>query len=273
VRHKSADMKHVEVNDLDVRYELAGEGYPLVLIIGLTAHTDLWDPQLIEALSKRFTVLTFDNRGAGRTVTPEGGDFSIEMFADDTAGLMDSLGIERAHALGHSMGGMIAQELVLKYPSKVNKLVLCSTNCGGTQSVSPSQEVLNIFLDISGSLDDRFERVLKLTFPAEYLESNPQFAEDFKRRYMSAPCTDPNAVRQFMAIMRWGSYDRLPEIQSPTLVTLGTEDILIPPENCRIIAKQIPGAKLVEYHGEGHGYIYHPYEALATDLLDFLDEE
>jgi pimeloyl-ACP methyl ester carboxylesterase len=264
-------MKQIEINDLKVSYELAGDGYPLVLILGLTAHKDWWYPQLIETLSKRFTVLTFDNRGAGRTLTPEEGEFSMEMFADDTAGLMDALGLERANVLGHSMGGMIAQELVLKYPAKVNKLVLCSTNCGGTQSIPPSQEALNLMLDLSGGLKDRFERVLKLTFPAEYLETNPQFVEEFKQRYMSAPCTDANAARQFMAIIKWSSYDRLPEIQAPTLITPATEDITIPPENCRIISKLIPGAKLQEYEGVGHGYIYHPCESFVSDLLDFLD--
>jgi pimeloyl-ACP methyl ester carboxylesterase len=88
---------------------------------------------------------------------------------------------------------------------------------------------------------------------------------------MAAPCTDANAARQFMAIIKWSSYDRLPQIQSPTLLALGTEDITIPPENCRIIAKQITGAELSEYEGVGHGFIYQDYEAFAANLLDFLD--
>lgn len=104
-------MQFIEAGDLNICYELKGSGYPLVMIMGFSANMDWWDPEFIDALALKYRVLVFDNRGAGRTVTPVEGDFSLEMFADDTAMLMEKLGIERAHVFGFSMGGIIAQSL------------------------------------------------------------------------------------------------------------------------------------------------------------------
>ena len=119
-------MPKVKVNDIQIYYEVHGEGFPLVMIYGSTGSLDGWDPRLVEGLSKHFKLVLFDNRGAGRTETSNR-EYTVRLFADDTAGLMDALGISKAHILGISMGGAIAQELVLNYPEKVSKLVLCST--------------------------------------------------------------------------------------------------------------------------------------------------
>lgn len=183
---------------------------------------------------------------------------------------MDAFGIDRANILGFSMGGMIAQKLALKYPEKVTKLVLCSTHCGGEHRVSPSEEVLQMMVDRSGGLDGIFERTLQLTFPNDYLDANPDFIERFKERFMIAPCSEVNAVRQFIAILNFSTYDHLPEIKAPTLVATGTQDIMVPAENSRIIAGRIPGAKLIEYEGAGHGLMWQLRNAFYKDLLEFL---
>lgn len=166
-------MEQVEVRDLSVCCELTGEGYPLVLIMGFSANMDWWDPELVDDLSKEFRVLAFDNRGAGRTVTPDEGEFTMELLADDTVALMDTLGVEKAHIVGMSMGGMIAQELALKYPEKVDKLVLGCTNCGGEQSVPPSREVLQTMMDRSGGVEGICKRTIEVMLPKEYREANP----------------------------------------------------------------------------------------------------
>lgn len=263
-------MEKVMVGDLDVCCEVVGDGYPIVLIMGLTANMDWWDPELVDTLSKNYRVLMFDNRGAGRTVTPREGEFSSELFADDTAGLMKAKGIERANILSMSMGGMIAQELALKYPERVNKLALSCTFCGGKHMVQASNEVQKMLVDRSGGLEGIFERVLKLMFPRDYLDANPEFVERFKERFLRAPTSAYNAMRQFMACMRVSTYDRLSTITHPTLVACGTDDILIPPENSRLIAKRIPDAKLVEYQGSGHGFMTQARNAFLKDLLGFL---
>ncbi len=263
-------MEYARVGDLNICYELRGEGHPLVMIMGLTANMDWWDPETVEELSRHYRVLTFDNRGAGRTETPEEGDITCAQMADDTAGLMNALGIERAHVVGVSMGGMIAQELVLKHPEKVEKLVLCVTFCGGKNTVQASREVYAVMMDSSGTVDDLIRRTLSIMFPEEWLEANKSHFEDFRERFLRAPCTAHNTVRQFVGTSKLDTYDRLPEIKSPTLVMCGAEDILIPPENSRIIAGRIPGARIKEYPGAGHGFQSQCREEFVKDLIEFL---
>jgi 3-oxoadipate enol-lactonase len=259
----------VRVGDIDVAYTLCGEGHPLVLIQGLTATLDWWDPEFVEALSRRYRVLAFDNRGAGRTEAPEG-EFTIEQLADDTAGLMDALGIESAYVLGYSLGGMIGQELALRHPEKVEKLVLCVTFCGGKNTVAASREVLSKLMDRSGSTDDLVERFLSLMFTREWMEENRNLLDGFKERYLIAPTPDHAAARQFMATVRLDTYDRLDKITAPTMVMCGADDILIPAENSRIIAGAIPGAQLKAYPGAGHGFVWQMREAVLEDLTGFL---
>lgn len=155
-------MPKVRVNDIQMFYEVHGEGFPLIMIMGLTGNTNWWDPRWIQTLSEKFKIIAFDNRGAGRTDISDR-EYSIKLFADDTAGLMDALGIPRADVLGISMGGMIAQEFVLNYPEKVKKVVLCSTHCGGAKSVQASEEVLGtLTADRSGV---SVEEVARMTIP------------------------------------------------------------------------------------------------------------
>lgn len=263
-------MKHAQVGDLNICYETRGEGPPLVLVTGLTANMDWWDPETVDELSRRYRVLTFDNRGAGRTETPGGGGITCAMMAEDTAGLMDALGIDRAHVVGVSMGGMIAQELALNHPEKVDRLVLCVTFCGGSNTVYASREVYRTLTDGSGTADDLIRRVLSMMFPAEWLAANEAHFDGFRERYLRAPCTPANTARQFMATTALDTYDRLPEIKAPTMVMCGSEDILIPPENSEIIASRIPGALLKRYPGSGHAFHTQLRHEFVKDLVEFL---
>lgn len=119
-------MPYVKVNDIQMYYEIHGGGEPLVLIVGLGTDISEWDA-IIRSLAEKYQVLAFDNRGAGRTDKPDIA-YSIEMMADDTAGLMQTLGIQQAHILGISMGGRIALALSLRHPERVKQLVLVSTS-------------------------------------------------------------------------------------------------------------------------------------------------
>lgn len=263
-------MDTMKVGDIDVSYQLMGEGPPIVLIMGLTANMDWWEPEFLSALSRRHRVLMFDNRGAGRTPAPPETELTIKQMADDTAGLMDAVGMERADVLGVSMGGMIAQELSLSYPEKVNRLILCVTFCGGKETVYPSREVLAKLVDRSGTPEELVWRFGTLMFREEYMLANRDYFDDFFVRYSKAPCTDENAARQFMATQTFSTYDRLPQLDKPTLVACGAEDVLIPPENSRVIAGQIPGARLVEFEGAGHGFTNQCREDFLEVLEDFL---
>jgi pimeloyl-ACP methyl ester carboxylesterase len=246
-------MPKVKVNDIQVYYEVKGEAFPLVMITGLSGNTDWWDPRVIQGLSKNFKIVMFDNRGAGRTDVTDR-EFTIRLFADDAAGLMDALRISRAHVLGISMGGMIAQELALNYPEKVEKLVLCSTTCGGAKSILPSQEVLNVLnADASGlSAEEVARMVVPFCYTKDFIDSNPDFVELMIRQILKAPISNEAYKRQLNAIMQFDTYDRLSQIKAPTLVLRGKRDILVPPENGPILSKAIPNAKLANLEKSAH---------------------
>lgn len=260
----------VRVGDIEVNYRVMGEGSPLVMIMGLTANMETWEPWLLEALSRRYRVVVFDNRGAGLTDAPPG-DFSMKQFADDTAGLMESLGIERCYVLGESMGGMIAEEVALNHPDLVEKLVLCCTFCGGEQAVFPEQKVIEMLLDREGTPEEIVRRGIPIIFPDDWVASNPGPVEEFVKRGLVNPISTENALRQGQAIFGFSTYDRLPHISCPTLVACGTADVLVPPENSRILAERIPGARLVEYPGRGHGFTAQLCDEFLSDLISFLE--
>jgi len=265
-------MPKVKVDDIQVYHEVHGEGFPLLMITGLSANVDWWDPRLTQELSKKFKVVIFDNRGAGRTDVSNK-RYTIKLFADDTADLMDALRISQAHVFGISMGGMIAQELVLNYPEKVEKLVLCSTNCGGKKAVLSSQEIWGMLMADMSELSP--EDIIRMTMPLllteDFIKGNPDFVELATQQMLRAPISNEAFTRQLNAIMEFNTYDRLSQIRAPTLILHGKHDILVPPENGSILAKAIPNAKLVYFENSAHGLI-EEIEKMIHILLDFLTE-
>jgi pimeloyl-ACP methyl ester carboxylesterase len=263
-------MPKVKVNDIQVYYEMKGQGFPLIMIMGLSGNMDWWDPRMVRGLGKNFKTIMFDNRGAGRTEISDK-EYTIKLFADDTAGLMDALKIPRAHLLGISMGGMIAQELALNYPEKVEKLVLCSTTCGGSKSVLASQEVLDVLAaDVSRmSAEEVAKMIVPFCLTEEFIADNPDFIKAMTRQILKAPISNEAYTRQLNAIMQFGTYDRLSKIKAPTLVLHGKRDVLIPPQNGSILAKAIPKAKLVNLQKSAHGLAEDMEEATKA-ITDFL---
>lgn len=116
------------VNDVNICYEIYGDGDPVLLVHGFGSKKEAWIAQT-EPLAKHFKVIRFDNRGAGKSYRPEG-PYTMEIFADDINALLDFLEIEKTHIIGWSLGGMIVQNFVLKYPQRVKKMVLINTNYG-----------------------------------------------------------------------------------------------------------------------------------------------
>jgi len=272
IRKVVSVMPKLKVNDIQMYYEVRGEGFPLVMIMGINGNADWWDPRMVQELSKNFKVIMFDNRGAGRTDVSNK-EYTIKLFADDTAGLMNALGISKAHVFGLSMGGMIAQELVLNYPEKVKKLVLCSTLCGGTKSIPASEEVFGMFIaDRSGlSLEEIFRREVPLLFTEGFIQNKPEFVELFIQRVLIAPISSKSFLRRLYALTKFDTCDRLPQIRTPTLILHGKRDILVPPENGSILAEAIPNAKLVYFENSAH-VLAEEMEKVLRTLLDFLAE-
>ncbi|MCJ7509284.1 MAG: alpha/beta hydrolase [Dehalococcoidia bacterium] len=262
-------MPEVRVNDIQLYYEVHGQGEPLVLIMGLGTNAHGWDLQ-IPTFSREFRVVAFDNRGCGRSDKPAS-SYSIRMFADDTVGLMDALGIASAHVYGVSMGGMIAQELALSYPQRVWTLVLGATSCGGPQAIDGPPENLALMVSISRlGPEEAAEKTLPLLYSGEFIDQKRQklIARALAQAELRSP---PEAfARQLQAIMRHDAYDRLPQLRCPTLIILGSEDKIIPAENSSILAGRIPGAELVVLPKAGHGYVVERAEESNAIVLDFL---
>jgi len=261
-------MPLIKINDIRIYYEIQGEGDPLVLIMGLGGTVHAWSRQL-PAFSQRYRTLVFDNRGAGATDKPDQ-EYSIALFAQDTVRLLDSLGISRAHLLGLSMGGMIAQEIALSYPERVACLILCCTNCGWRRSIPPAAEVLQTLTTREGlSPEEMVRRSLPFMFSREYLENQPADVEEFVALSLREPQPEYAFKRQLAATMSFDSWGRLGRIKSPTLVMTGKEDLLIPPQNSQILAQGIPSAQLAILAG-GHGFFWEQAQQFNQTVLDFL---
>ena len=247
-------MRTVRVDDIEIAYKDLGQGKPLILITGYGATMDLWPPGVLTDLSARHRVIIFDNRGMGKT-TATGKPFSIGLFADDTAGLMDALNISRADVLGWSMGADIAQELALRHPEKVDRLVLYAGSVGGNESIPASPAVVEQLTNTSGSARDQGERLFSVLFPAGWLREHPDPGTYFPTPTESSPAE--SYARQADAISSWnGTYSRLPGIRSPALVLNGVEDVISPPANAFVIGGRIPGAWVIQVPGGGHGMMY-----------------
>lgn len=258
----------VQVGDIKMGYRIYGQGYPLVLIMGYGSTMKLWEPGLIQSLSSSFKVIVFDNRGMGGTEVGQR-PFSIEQFAEDTVGLLDALGLQEAHVLGWSMGALIAEEVALRYPGKVNKLILYAAYCNANLYPS-APEVIQKLRDSTGTPQERGMRFISTLFPSDWLRSNGQrIKEIFYRPMGNLP---PQSMsKQSRAIGIWkGCCDRLGEIKNPTLIIAGADDVLVPARNADYLTAKIPKAQLFLVENSGHGLMFQYLEKFIEKVIDFL---
>lgn len=264
-------VRSVQVGDIRMAYQILGQGEPLLMITGLNVAMDLWDRRFLENLSSNYQVIIFDNRGVGYT-TASSENFSIGQFANDAAGLMDALGIERANVLGCSMGSFVAQELAINHPEKVKRLILFAGNCGGPQAIQPVPEVFRAVPDLSDPSNltqQELKGFFEIIFPPEWLAKNSDVYRTFSQAKESS--SPENMKRQTMAVVLWpGSYDRLDNILAPTLIVAGMKDAIVPPENSLILAERINGSWLVRLEGAGHGMTFQYPDELARIVADFI---
>ena len=264
-------MPRIQVGDVNLNYDIAGRGEPLLMIMGLGASSAVWDPELIAELARTFRVITFDNRGTGQSDKPDA-PYSIEMFADDAAGVLDKLDVPRAHIFGVSMGGMIAQEFGLRHANRTVTLTLGCTTAGGTHSVPPPPESLKVLTAPREGVapEEVIRRGWPLAYTAKYIAEKRAVLEASIPRLLKHP-TPPFAFqRQLEATYTLKTFERLPQIKSPTLVITGAEDVLIPAKNSEIIAQQIPGAKLHIIPGVGHAFMSEGRDEFMKAFIPFV---
>ncbi|GAA0626248.1 alpha/beta hydrolase [Kribbella sandramycini] len=228
-----------------------GRGAPLLLIQGMAAHHALWGAELLSALEERFDVVAYDHRGVGR------GDRADEAFttadlADDAAAVIASLGWADAHVFGISLGGMVAQELVLRHPAAVRTLALGCTTAGGAQGIisETSRRMVEAIAtrDVEHGLRTSFEANLS----CRYADRVPAAREIYRERALAVRMPVPVVLMQWAAAQAHDAADRLLTVDVPTLVLHGTADAGMPVANALRLAELIPAAQLELFDGAGH---------------------
>ncbi len=255
--YDAAEQQRVRVGDIKISYKVFGEGEPLVMISAYMATMARWDTHFLQNLSAEHQVVVFDNRGMGGTSTGHA-RWTIDRFAMDTAGLIDTLGLGRAHVLGYSLGGDIALSLAVNFPEVVDRLILYAGDCGGQHKVPPPKykDVMRDFREVATPMKYAFG----LLFPPAWMDEHPFCWKSIPLRQGKTSLR--SILRQNNAYNRWdGVYQQLPDIEHHTLVVTGTEDASTPPGNADILAQQIPSSQLVRFEDAGHGLMYqHPLE-------------
>ena len=261
-------MPKVKVGDINIYYEIHGEGaQTLAMIRGLGSDLCAWYEQT-PVLSRVIRLLQFDNRGAGRSDKPTA-PYSIRQMATDTKGLMDSLGIGRTAMLGISMGGMIAQEFALNYPDRLTSLILGCTHFGGSKAVSAAPEILAAITAGPNVSGEKLELQQRAIFCEETVLRRPEVMSKFREARSRYPIPPHAFACQIAAVMGHDTSARLSSIRIPTLVLTGREDRLVPPANSRLIAERISSAVLQELPGSHLFFAEYPDE-FNRAVIDFV---
>jgi pimeloyl-ACP methyl ester carboxylesterase len=264
-------MPYAQLHGLKFYYETLGSGPPLVMIMGLGAHAGWWEPQTIDALACEHRILIFDNRDSGRSSLAPA-PYSLRDMADDTLALMHCVGMERAHVLGASMGGMIAQELVLSRPDRVDKLVLACTSPGQAFGTPPTPKAMEGLMVDRGALtpEKAIELLVGVLFSPAWVAANKARLPEAAAKLGAYPISEEGYRRQLLAISGFEAGRRLRDVQAPTLILHGTADPLVPVENAKALAELIPGAKVELFEGCAHGFLSEQPEKFTELVRGFL---
>jgi 3-oxoadipate enol-lactonase len=261
-------MPLIASGNAQISYEVSGDGDPLVLIMGFNADARMWMMQL-PAFASRFRCITVDNRGAGLSPLPAD-PFSMQDMAADVVGVLDHLGIERAHVVGISMGGAIAQHVALQAPERVRSLVLAATWCAPNPYTDRIAKLGTAIFEALGQ-DAIAQAFMLWLFTPNALINAPQLAEFAEKTMLEYFPPHATYLAQLAALLQHDTRDRIGSIAAPTLVMVGRRDILVPPELSQQIAALMPHAelKLLE---TGHAFNVEEADAFNATILDFLSK-
>ena len=253
-----------------IAWERHGSGPPLLLIHGLGYARWGWEP-VLPGLAERFSVVLFDNRGIGESDAPPGPYTAAEM-AGDAVLVLDEAGIGRAHILGTSLGGMVAQELALSYPERVDRLVLACTTPGGPRAY-PMPQVTVALMAEAATLEPAvaLRRFVENALAPATVEARPQIVERIMRHRL-ATAQDPLAWgAQAAAGATFDAHDRLGALAAPTLVQHGDEDVVVDPRNADLLVELLGAARLERFPGTGHLYFWEEPERFTASVAAFLE--
>jgi pimeloyl-ACP methyl ester carboxylesterase len=257
-------MPIARVNGVRINFKIEGRGEPLVMIAGFSASRSSWVSQ-ISFFKKHYRVITFDNRGAGKSDKPEG-PYSTRLMADDTVKLMDHLGITKGNIMGISMGGMIAQEIGINYPERILKLVLaCTFSCKDETSGDTQDQAKLLGLSSQKMAAGMVKLAANKPFNQFFLGTLAAIGTTF-----AGTSTKTGLKAQREACNNHNALSRLSAIKAPILVIVGTKDRIIKPVSSEVIARYIRGAKLVKIEGGSHMLSMEMKNQFNREVFNFL---
>lgn len=262
-------MSKAKINNINIYYEVHGEGKPLLMIQGLGYSSKFWFKQLPQ-LSKYFKVIIFDNRDVGRSDEAEEA-YTIRDMTEDAVNLLEHIGIEKAHIAGVSMGGLIAQDLSVNNPDKVKKLILMDTHPGGPEYLESTEELWKEIGDVEGlSLKEAYKKGIEYAVTDDFLKNNQETVEKIIQMKLDRPQPVQAFNRQFTAASQFDIRNQLKEIKSSTLVIHGKNDQIVPIKFAQQIAEEIPDAELQIIKKAGHLAFIEKADKVNKSIIEFI---
>lgn len=245
-------MPKLLLDDAEIFYEVRGTGKPLVLIPGFASGAWSWAWQ-IDEFSTDFKTISFDPRGIAESRLIGVGAVSIQHIAEDVANLLDHLEIEKTSIFGISFGGFVAQNFAIRFPNRVDKLVLASTSFGGTRHVAPASAVYDSF-SAAKTIDsnERMRRNIRMAFTPEFAMNNEAEIERFCQMRESSFVPATVYQQQLNSAIGFASEPDLGSIRAETLVLTGDNDLVVPAENSANLVRSLQNATLAIIEGGGH---------------------
>ncbi len=280
-------VKKVHVGDIDIAYKTIGKGDPILLHNGASDGMNARDPSFPRSLSSNHTVIVFDSRGIGNTTTGTK-PYTMQQLANDSAGLLDALKIQRADVMGYSLGSYIAQQLTMMYPDKVNSLVLVGSSCGGKDGIPKPPEFLKLQSEIVNKTlnnipvsKEEIKGLVSASLGSGWIKLHPESLDipanitslqQLKPGLPPEIANNQNNVGKHWEATNWnGACDALAKIAKPTLVITGTDDNKYQPYvNSLKIVEKIPGAWLVQIKDAGHAVMDQYPDKIGKILQTFL---
>ena len=253
-----------------IAWERHGRGAPLLLIHGLGYARWGWEP-VLPGLAERFDVVLFDNRGIGESDAPPGPYTAAEM-ADDAIQALDEAGVDRAHVVGTSLGGMVAQELALGYPDRVDRLVLACTTPGGPNAHPMPQQTVALMAE-AATLEPAvaLRRFVENALAPATVAKHPELVDRILTHRI-ATAQDPVAwAAQVAAGATFDAFERLGALAAQALVQHGDEDVVVDPRNADLLVELLPDAHLERLPGTGHLFFWEAPERFVSSVSTFLE--
>lgn len=274
--HQTAKTQFINVKGNTIAYRVLGkeDGIPLVLLPGLGGSMDDWDPAVTDGLAKKYKVIIFDNKGvaSSKGITPN----TVQAMADDAVDFIKALNLSKVNIMGFSMGGFIAQRIVLTYPSLINKVILTGT---GPQGAIGLSNLPNIIAGTAGLSPEASFLKFGFTESAQSVaEGKASYARvQLRTTDRDLPLNDDTSNSQFTAVLSWAqpNADALTEIKkikNPVLIVHGENDLPVSVQNAKNMAQNLDHSELVIFPDSGHASFYQYHDTFVTKAIEFLEK-